>query len=332
MKKQDLSNLIEKHLNNECTPEEELLLNKFIEKHQIKNQNWNETDFGKEETMAEKIFAKVNEQIIKKNIFQRAASSKLLLKVAASILLLITISFGVVYVSGVFKEKPVELTWNEKTTKMGEKWMVSLPDGSRIILNADSKLKYPAHFTNASREVYLEGEAYFEIHHDEIHPFIVHSENLSTKVLGTKFNVSAFPEEKNISISLIEGSVKVSREESNGIVSDLVKLVKEQQLIYNKTYEIGNVEKFDYQDAVGWKDNILVFKKEPFANVLTKLERTYGIKFELKDKSYSNFRITGNFYNESIWTVSESLKKLTGLQYKSIKENNITKQIIFYKK
>jgi ferric-dicitrate binding protein FerR (iron transport regulator) len=254
-----------------------------------------------------------------------------LLKYAASIAFFIVLVTGTLYVSGIFKQKQVVISWNEKQTVMGEKYLATLSDGTIITLNANSKLRYPVRFTNGTRDIYLEGEAYFEVKHDSTKPFIVHSGNISTTVLGTKFNVSAFPHEKNIAVSLVEGSVKVSKEEA-GTIENIVMLQPDQQLVYNKENEIGTVEQFDLQEATGWKENKLVFRKEPFANVFVKLERTYGVKFELQDKSFSNQKITANFQNESLWTVSESLKKLTGLQYKTIKVNNVTKKIVFYKK
>ncbi len=253
------------------------------------------------------------------------------LKYAASIAFFLVLVTGVLIILGVLKQKPVLISWNEKQTVMGEKYLATLSDGSTITLNADSKLKYPARFTNDTREIYLEGEAFFEVKHDSSKPFIVHSGNISTTVLGTKFNISAFPNEKNIAVSLVEGSVKVSKEES-GTVENIVMLQPDQQLVYNKENEIGKVEQFDLQEIAGWKENKLIFRKETFANVLVKLERTYGVKFELQDKSFSGQKITANFQNESLWTVSESLKKLTGLQYKTVKENNVTKKIVFYKK
>ena len=257
--------------------------------------------------------------------------AKQLLKVAAVLLIII----GGYFTSkqfGLFESKTkTEIVWNEKTTLMGEKLMVSLSDGSRIILNADSKLTYPAHFSNTQREVYLEGEAYFEIHHDTTNPFIVHSENLSTTVLGTKFNVSAFPNEKEILVSLVEGKVEVAK---TGLGSEerIVVLKPLQQLVYNKSKEISSFDQFDEQTTTGWKDNILKFDNVPLEKVFVDLERAYGVKFELTDKSYNRKKITANFKNDSFWTVSEVIKKLTKLNYRTIKENNELKKIVFYKK
>lgn len=257
--------------------------------------------------------------------------AKQLLKVAA-VLVIIIGGYFTAQQFGIFDRKvQTEISWNEKTTKMGEKWIVSLSDGSRIILNADSKLKYPVHFSNNLREVYLEGEAYFEIQHDTTNPFIVHSANLSTKVLGTKFNVSAFPNEKEISVSLVEGKVEVAKKGIN-FEERIVVLKPQQQLVYNKVKEISTFDQFDEQTAVGWKDNILKFDNEPLEKVFIELERAFGVKFELTDKSFNRKKITANFKNDSFWTVTEVIKKLTKLNYRTIKENNELKKIVFYKK
>lgn len=257
--------------------------------------------------------------------------AKQLLKVAA-VLVIIIGGYFTTKQFGLFESKTkTEIVWNEKTTLMGEKWIVSLSDGSRIILNADSKLKYPAHFSNTLREVYLEGEAYFEIHHDTTNPFIVHSGNLSTTVLGTKFNVSAFPNEKEISVSLVEGKVEVAKKGADS-EERIVVLKPQQQLVYNKVKEVSTFDQFDEQTATGWKDNVLKFDNVALEKVFVDLERAYGVKFELTDKSFNRKKITANFKNDSFWTVTEVIKKLTKLNYRTIRENNELKKIVFYKK
>lgn len=342
--------LAAKYLSKEASNEERASLYNYLEKDEYYNlfthlkSEWEkagtqsvETEYNIEsglEMLAQKI--KMVEPLFSFDLKKNQSKRRLLfnptlLKYTASIAFFLVLVTGTLYVSGIFKQKPVVISWNEKQTVMGEKYLATLSDGSTIMLNADGKLKYPVRFTNGTREIYLEGEAFFDVHHDLTKPFIVHSGNISTTVLGTKFNVSAFPNEKNIAVSLVEGSVKVSKDEA-GTVENIVMLQPDQQLVYNKENEIGTVEQFELQEATGWKENKLIFRKEPFASVLVKLERTYGVKFELQDKSFSSQKITANFQNESLWTVSESLKKLTGLQYKTVKENNVTKKIVFFKK
>ena len=177
----------------------------------------------------------------------------------------------------------------------------------------------------------MEGEAYFEVTHDVIKPFIVHSGNISTTDLGTKFDVSAFPNEETIIVSLEEGKVEVSTNKSGTQKEDII-LSPSQQLIYNKEKAISKIEQFDLEKTIGWKDNILVFDNEPLSKVLIPLERYFGVKFEIADQSLANRTIKANFKNNSFWTVTEVLKKATGLTYKTIQENNELKKIIFYEK
>lgn len=253
------------------------------------------------------------------------------LKAAASIVFMIMIAGGALYLGGFFNSQSVETVWEEKTTVAGQKFILELSDHSVITLNSESKIKYPASFGKDSRDIYLEGEAYFNVSHNKTKPFIVHTGNISTTVLGTQFNVNAFPDENKIFVSLVEGEVKVSKEK-DGTVEGLVVLKPRQQLQYNKESEISSFEEFDEQKAVGWKDNILIFSNEPLENVLAKLQRAYGVNFLLENKSYGKIKITTRFENSSLWTISEVIKKLTGLNYRTIKENNETKKIVFYKK
>jgi ferric-dicitrate binding protein FerR (iron transport regulator) len=136
-----------------------------------------------------------------------------LLQRAAAIALFFLLSSGILYLSGVFSKKTGHVVWHEEITSAGGKSEIILSDGSQVTLNADSKLRYPDRFDNARREVYLEGEGYFVVQHMMNQPFILYTGNLSTTVLGTKFNVSAYPENKAIAVSLLEGKVQVTRSE-----------------------------------------------------------------------------------------------------------------------
>jgi transmembrane sensor len=253
------------------------------------------------------------------------------IKYAAAAIVFISVTALGIYYSGILTKKSEPVNWVAKSTMMGEKAIITLIDNTQITLNAGTSIKYPANFTDKKREIYLEGEAYFEVQHDSSRPFIIHTRNLSTTVLGTKFDISAFPDQKQISVSLVEGSVKVT-DENSGTDNNVFILKPKEKLVFNEEIEVGNIERFDIQETIGWKDNLLKFTNEPLVNVFKQLERKFGIKFEVANKLNEKRVITANFHNETLWTVTEVLKKITGLQYKTIKENNETKKIIFYKK
>jgi len=251
-----------------------------------------------------------------------------ILKIAAVIAFFSLITAVYFYLNNEKKNTPLEQDWQELITSTGEKYELILPDKSKIVVNGGSKVKYPLHFKENKREIYLEGEAYFEVNKDSARPFLAHVDKITTQVLGTKFNISTFTG-KNIEVALIEGAVKVTNEKTNED-NEAILLKPMQKLKYDAVANTLSIESFDLQETIGWKDNILKFTDAHFKDVLIKLERAFGIKFELADKSYNNFKITGNFQKATYAVICESLKRLTGMKYKIEKENNEVKKITFY--
>ena len=332
MDKQKFSILIEKYKRGECSLQEKELLENYLESFQINPGEWIESEMGNQRATGEKIYSQIIKNINeeKKNYFKEVYFSPALLKKAAIIIFFLILVSGVLYVSGLFEQKSVSIVWNESVTPYGEKSTITLSDGSKVILNADSKLKYPEQFNNSIREVYLEGEAYFEAHHNIGKPFIVHSKNLSTTVLGTKFNISAYSENKIIAVSLLEGKVKVSRSEK-GKTDDIGILKPKEKLLYNEENNSSSLGVFDSLETVGWKDNIYKFENEPLGEVLSRLERAFDVKFKLDDRSVLKQKITIKFEKKSLQTVVDVVKSLTGLDYKIVKGKNNIKEVLFYK-
>ena len=162
-------------------------------------------------------------------------------------------------------------------------------------------------------------------------------------MLGTKFNISAFPEDNNITVSLVEGKVKVTiSADRQGIeknsetnketsrVADEIMLKPDQQLVYDKNSGKSKLGGFGLLKVTGWKDNILIFDNEPLKEVFPKISRAYGVKFIVKDYSQKDRKITTNFKNENIWGVIESIKFATGMEYKTTNKKNELETIVFY--
>jgi transmembrane sensor len=253
-------------------------------------------------------------------------------KAAASIAFLVAVSSAVLYLTGVFTLKHPESEWLIKTTGMGEKSVISLKDGSKITLNGGSKLRYPEVIgSTGSRDVYLEGEAYFEINHNDSKPFQVHTGEITTTDAGTKFDISAFGGENKISVSLVEGKVKISANDPSAEIKNL-DLAPSHQLVYNSKEKRGTVEVFDQESVSGWTKNILIFRKRALSEVMISLERAYGIKFVLADSATGKIKITANFRNDSYKTISEAIKKTTGLDYQMTGEGTGVRSIVFSRK
>lgn len=333
MKSREFAKLIEKHLNEECSPEEEYLIEEYLNFLQLKNGYSADADKGDASDRENKIYLEIIKKMKReeRDIIKKTVYSAVLLKIAASIAALLVIAYAVYNFTGSFKPQPELIAWKERVTVPGERAIITLGDNSKVTLNGDSRLKYPSRMNGKTREVYLEGEAFFEVQHDSSKPFLVHSGDITTTVLGTKFNVDAYNADKEISVSLVEGEVKISDNKETG-AEDLIILKPEQQLVFDKNEEISRVEIFDQQKEIGWKDNILKFNNEPIEKVFKSLERTFGVKFELVLKEQEKPKITANFKNNSFTTIVEVIKKLTGLQCKYERENNEIKKVKFFKK
>ena len=235
MNVKEISILIEKYKKGECSAREKELLENYLESFQNSTSEWNENEMGNQRRIEEKIYSGIMKNIEndKDRYFTRAFQSPLLLKMAASIIFFIVLATGVLYISGVFNQKKGAVVWYEKITSPGEKSTITLSDGTRFTLNAGSKLRYPKQFNGKTRDIYLKGEAYFEVRHNSKQPFVVHTGNLTTTDLGTKFDVSAYPDNKTISVSLLEGKVKVSMSEK-GRIDKVTVLKPKEQLLYDK--------------------------------------------------------------------------------------------------
>ncbi|MDN5202225.1 DUF4974 domain-containing protein [Fulvivirgaceae bacterium BMA10] len=185
----------------------------------------------------------------------------------------------------------------------GLKTTFKLPDGSIVKLNADSKLTFPEVFSATSREVSLIGEAFFEIKKDSLRPFTVRTNELSTTVLGTSFNVRAY-EDEDVEVALLTGKVKVSENSSSMI--DIVLLPREMA-IYRRNDESIEMTRFDPAEKLAWKDHTLYFNNSDFNDIIKTLERWYGVSFDVKypDKVWDRF--TGVYKNESLETVLEGM-------------------------
>jgi ferric-dicitrate binding protein FerR (iron transport regulator) len=168
---------------------------------------------------------------------------------------------------------------NTVSTPYGGQYKVLLPDGSKVYLNAGSTISYPFFFDQKTRSVSLSGEAYFEVAKDKSRPFVVsvprtvNVPDQKITVLGTHFNISAYPDERAYTTTLLEGSVKVSSSEKN--ISEV--LVPGQQAVLAKTLKIGPA---DTDGALAWKNGVFYFANQPIDRVMRELERWYNIEVQ----------------------------------------------------
>ncbi|MBD3630303.1 FecR domain-containing protein [Cyclobacterium sp.] len=251
----------------------------------------------------ERLLAQINSRIQKNKqpAFQDESIFNLaLIRSAAACLLLIGLAFLGFQVmnehQGHSEEIKSTVHWVERSVLPGQKLVLELPDASKIWVNANSKIRFPEKFSRDSREVFLEGEAFFEVSHDGNRPFRVHSGELTTEVLGTKFNIKS--QGKNTDVTLLEGKVSVKiNKEKEGIL-----ILNPGQLA---AYRQGNPEKlqlatFESQDPFLWKDGLIHFKNENIKNIMESLENWYGVSIKTRGHLDLNRTVSGTFTNDNL--------------------------------
>ena len=171
------------------------------------------------------------------------------------------------------------------TTAKGQTYSFTLPDGSRVWLNADSRISFAQPFTDKTREVFLEGEAYFEVAKNKKRPFIVSGNGQFIEVLGTHFNVNAYPDGRMSATTLIEGSVKVS-------AAGKTQLIKPGEQVVNQNGKL-NIRPADTDLELAWKNNDFYFRAAAMETVMKQIERWYNIRVEYSDQQLKSISING---------------------------------------
>ena len=175
-----------------------------------------------------------------------------------------------------------EVRINKLVVPYGKNTSVKLPDGTIAYLNAGSKLMYPSSFNGNKREVFLIGEGFFDVTHNASKPFIVTTAELEVEVLGTKFNLSAYPSDKTVETVLVEGKVKINETKFSLLKNNHI-LEPNQQAVYYRKSTKTKIRKVDVMNYVTWHEGYLNFNSTDLGNIVKKLERYYNIKIQIKE-------------------------------------------------
>jgi ferric-dicitrate binding protein FerR (iron transport regulator) len=199
----------------------------------------------------------------------------------------------------------------EMNNPLGNISNLILPDGTNVALNAKSSIKYPKKFGQKNRTVELTGEAFFDVVHNPDKPFIVKTGEVDVEAIGTRFNVSAYPNDKNIEAILIEGIIGVSyfnpsiKQRQNFILSPNYKATFSKE---EKHLTLGEA---DGDLETSWRMGVLRVDNEPFESLIRKLERKYDTQLELSDNLLGKYRFTLTIGNESLEETLKILKRMT---------------------
>jgi ferric-dicitrate binding protein FerR (iron transport regulator) len=324
---------------------------------------WNsaseKTEYEERESALEKHMLRIHaEENINAGVSDKSAIQRFLsgrkgklvgaIAVAASVVVFITIS-SLFF----FQDQRSVKAFKTLYASNGSKNHFLLPDGSKVWLNAGSSLKYPVSLSKDSiREVYLSGEAFFEIQHDEKHPFWIRTNQMDILDIGTKFNVKAYPTDKTVEATLVEGSIEVKINHLNH--SEILSQPNEKITVFTKdeNYEVsGSADqtknlRADQKAAVpvykiskvipqsedslvaetAWMKDMLVFQNQNFQELATLMERWYDVTITFENENLKQHRFTGVFADETIEQALNQIKLVRRFDYSIIDGKVIIKE------
>ena len=241
------------------------------------------------------------------------ASRLPILKYAATVALLIAVTFGIYHFN-----KPEK--YLVASTSYGERMQINLPDGSMVTLNSLSSVSYPENIDKGrTREIQLNGEAFFDVAKNEKSPFVVKASKVKITVLGTKFNISAYGNDENITTNLYEGAVAITSDNN-----DSLQLNPGEQAVYNKKTKKVEVLPFDNQNDNAWISGSIHFENIALKNIFKILEREKDITFNISNGINMELKLTAKFNNnESVEEILEYLSQPGGFTFEK-KEQKYT--------
>ncbi|MBV6642870.1 MAG: FecR domain-containing protein [Cyclobacteriaceae bacterium] len=322
-----MEELIYKYVRNKLTKAEKLRLQEWINEDPenarlFKNfiGHWKLSDFDVD-LLKHKVWQKMPHQNGSPS-YEREIFSWTWLKVAAVLVAVLGISFYLLKDQITLDDQVAIVdkpTIIEKVAERGQKLTVKLPDGSMVKLNSDSRISYLSNFGDQSRDIQLTGEAFFEVERDETRPFKIFSGNLEVEVLGTSFNVNAYPDQQAASVAVRTGKVSVSNSAKTlGTV-----LIKQEKLIFsNANGSFSKQAISDAQLAYGWIDNYLSFNDLNLEEAMALIGKWFDKEYVIMNKRNTNKQITAKFNNPSLKNVMENLAYSYEFKYE-INENGI---------
>lgn len=285
------------------------------EKEQASFSYWNELEAAPDHTTYQAL-ERVNRRIGQLRLTKRTPWHRQLARIAAVLVPLFLLIGGYHY----YRTSQPE--WVEIHVAYGEKRQLFLPDNTEIWINAGSTLKYPKAFKGEERRVILAGEAYFAVEKDATKPFVVQTDQLAVEVLGTEFNVKAYPDDERVVATLNSGKVKITTENQERL------LQPNEQLCFDKRSEKMSVTEIPPHETKGWLSGQLLFTDASFHEIKQTLERKFTVSFDTSTFSLSEEkRYTIKFYqDESLEEILSVMQDVVGFNWRIKKDTIVIKE------
>ena len=238
----------------------------------------------------ERFQSRINKQKPKKQIRIDFLSSRWS-RIAAILLVALVAGF---WGSRYWTDHPAATLFGELVVPYGEKKQIDLADGTKVWLNAGTTFRYPEDFREETRIVEIEGEGFFEVAKDRLHPFIVKTPKFEVEVLGTSFNLSSYQNDENNSLSLQSGSVQLSTNNQR----QKVKLVPGEKATLNRQENAFRITQVDTENMASWRDNTLEINDLSLLEISKLLERQFNVKIQIKKEELKQIKFSGRFKSD----------------------------------
>jgi ferric-dicitrate binding protein FerR (iron transport regulator) len=215
-----------------------------------------------------------------------------------------------------------EIAYQELKSPHGMFSQVNLPDGTKVWLNGGSVLKYPVKFNQGQRQVFLEGEGYFEVQSDKKNPFVVKTMQMTLTATGTKFNVDAYATDSMTSVTMAEGIIDIAFGKATSIT-----LNPGERAIYNNLTSKGSVHKTDPYKWYAWKDGLMIFRDDPLQYVFKRLEQTFNVDVAIKDAAIADECYRATFEDESLDEILRLLEMSAPIRFVQPKRTQKSNQL-----
>ncbi|MCR9264217.1 MAG: FecR domain-containing protein [Flavobacteriaceae bacterium] len=310
MTENKIKRLMQKYLDGTITEKEESVLEEFDKNLLHRNMDGVFKDPSDKRRIEQRLSKAINKP-------KNRGTNFGWIRVAASVAILL--GFGYLAFTK-FDQEPVQEAVLEvvRTTDWGQKLELTLSDGTLVRLNSGSSLKFPDRFEGNTREVELEGEAFFDVARNPDKPFVIKSDEVRTTVLGTSFNVNTYSHNQHIAVTVATGKVEVASRD------DKIFLGPNEQGVFNRNTKAISKEQTDISAYLNWKEGILSFEDAALTEVTASLERWYGVTLMFENDSLGDCHLTATYTNETLGEVLESIvytKK--GLRYDFLGDKKI---------